>query len=380
VKQEKSKQAVEKTLGEEPTVTMAEGEQQRHAGVFLPMPALVVHSGPSLGDYFPFPLEAERLHVGRARDMDFVLRHASVSRCHARFTLCCQDEDRWVEVTDLGSTNGTQLNGSELDGSKKLCDGDMLQVGEIALRFRLMDPAEHAFQDDIARRVESARTDPLTGLQTRRYLTDQLPALLQAYRANEQPFSILIVDLDHFKSVNDRYGHLMGDQVLCEVARVLEKAIREADTALRFGGEEFCIVLPGAPTEIAMRVGERVRRMICELQFEDSDGGNFSTSTSIGVAEIYPEEEIADWLERADRALYAAKEQGRNCVTLALEPGEGVLPETIRRADQSASTRGIEVLSSEDLDAELSGEGIDLRGSMADFARSFVRDSEPGQD
>ncbi len=359
---------------------MAEAEQQLQASSSVPVPALVVHSGPSLGDYFPFPLEAEQLHVGRARDMDFVLRHASVSRCHARFTLCCQDDDHWVEVTDLDSTNGVQLNGALLDGSRKLSDGDMLQIGEIAVRFRLMDPAEHAFQDDIARRVESARTDPLTGLKTRRYLADQLPSLLQAYRNNEQPFSILIIDLDRFKTINDSHGHLMGDQVLCEVSRSLEKAIREADTALRFGGEEFCIVLPGAATGIAMRVGERVRRMISELQFEDSNGANFSISTSVGVAEIHPDEDIGDWLERADRALYTAKEAGRNRVTLALEPGEGEMPETIRRADQSASTRGIVALSSEDLDVSFPDEDSELRGSIGEFARAFLRDSEQGKD
>ena len=366
--------------GDEPTVTMAESSEPRPAVSSRPVPALVVHSGPSLGDYFPFPDDATELQIGRARDMDFVLRHASVSRNHVRITICEAPEGHSVEVSDQGSTNGTQLNGTDLAGSRDLCDGDMLQIGEIALRYRLMDPAEHAFQDDIARRVESARTDPLTGLLTRRFLVDQLPPLMEACLHNEQPFSILIIDLDYFKSVNDRYGHLMGDQVLCAVAKVLQQAIRAADTALRFGGEEFCIALPGAPTEIAMRVAERVRLMISELTFEDSTGQSFTISTSVGVAEIHPDESISEWLERADRALYVAKEGGRDRVTLALEPDEAQNYETVRRSDHSASTRGIVALSSEDLEADLAEGAAGLQGSMAEFARTYLAGPEPGSD
>lgn len=366
--------------GDEPTITMAENSRSGPARSSRPVPALVVHSGPSLGDYFPFPGDATELQLGRARDMDFVLRHASVSRNHVKITIVEAPDGKRVEISDQGSTNGTQVNGADLAGSRKLCDGDMLQIGEIALRYRLMDPAEHAFQDDIARRVESARTDPLTGLLTRRFLVEQLPPLMEACRHNEQPFSILIIDLDYFKSVNDRYGHLMGDQVLCQVAKVLKQAIRAADTALRFGGEEFCIVLPGAPTEIAMRVAERVRRTICELTFEDTSGQSFSISTSVGVAEIHPGEGISDWLERADRALYVAKEGGRDRVTLALEPDEAQSYETVRRSDHSASTRGIVALSTEDLEADLAGDSAELAGSMSEFARSYLAGTEPDAD
>ncbi len=100
-------------MGDAATVTMAEGAEPKSRASHGPVPALVVHSGPSLGDYFPFPTDASELQIGRAREMDFVLRHASVSRCHARITLVDGDQGS-VEVTDLGSTNGTQVNGNVL--------------------------------------------------------------------------------------------------------------------------------------------------------------------------------------------------------------------------------------------------------------------------
>ena len=359
------------SLGDEATLTMAEDSEASASRTHAAVPALVVHSGPNLGDYFAFPDMPGELLVGRSREMDFVLRHASVSRCHVKFVVLDSEQSRTVELTDLGSTNGTQLNGADLVGCCTLHDGDMLQVGEIALRYRLMDPAEHAFQDNIAKQVESARTDPLTGLLTRRFLVDQLPALLDAYLRNEEPFSLLIVDLDHFKSVNDQHGHLMGDQVLCGVARCLSSAIRGADAALRFGGEEFCIVLPGAPAEIALRVGERIRTMIAECSFESSDGEVFSITTSVGVAEICPDEALTDWLSRADRALYMAKERGRNCVQMADEPGE----DTVRRpADQTAPTRSVATLSHDGLDTSVEGHSAEFHGGLTAFASEFLSD------
>jgi diguanylate cyclase (GGDEF)-like protein len=364
------------TLGDAATVTMGGEEASATKSSNGAVPALVVHSGPNLGDYFAFPESAGELTIGRARDMDFVLRHASVSRCHLKFVVLDTAKGRTVEIVDQGSTNGTQLNGDDLVDGCLLRDGDMLQIGEIALRYRLMDPAEHAFQDDIAKRVESARTDPLTGLLTRRFLVDQLPPLLDAYRRNGEPFSLLIVDLDYFKSVNDQHGHIMGDQVLCSVARCLCTAIRGGDAALRFGGEEFCVILPGAPGEVALRVGERVRSMVSDLSFENAEGVPFSITTSVGVAEIHPEENIAEWLNRADRALYMAKEIGRNTVQMALEPGEATAI-TVRKEnhDQSALTQGVAALSREDLDDSLVREFNDLRGSMAEFAQLFLNDA-----
>jgi len=363
------------TLGEEAaTVTLAKDNESAAKVEVAAIPALVVHSGPNLGDYFAFPENPCELVMGRSREMDFVLRHASVSRSHTKFVVLHTPQGRSVEVTDLGSTNGTQLNGRDLVGCSSLSDGDMIQIGEIALRYRLMDPAEHAFQEDIAKRVESARTDPLTGLLTRRFLVDQLPPLLDAYRRNEEPFSLLIVDLDHFKSVNDRYGHLMGDQVLCSVSACLTTAIRGGDAALRFGGEEFCVVLPGAPSEIAQRVGERIRKMIANLAFEDTGGESFTVTCSIGVAEIHPDENIANWLNRADRALYRAKGAGRNQVEMALEPDEELDPSTLRRpaADQTAPTKGVATISHDDLSSHSEINFKREQGSIAAFAKSFL--------
>ncbi len=365
---------VDKSLGDAATLSYSGQAGGQQSSSNAPVPTLVVHSGPNLGDFFAFPEHAREIRVGRARDMDFCLRHASVSRCHAKLAMLDTDVGRSIEIQDMDSTNGTQVNGEELSNCVTLSDGDMVQIGEIALRYRVMDPAEHAFQADIAKRVESARTDPLTGLLTRRFLVDQLPALLDACRRNDEPFSMLIVDLDHFKRVNDHYGHIMGDQVLCSVARCLRKAIRGGDSALRFGGEEFCIILPGAPAAVAARVGERIREMIAELDFETNEGRTFSITTSVGAGEIHPEEKLPDWLERTDRALYVAKRNGRDRVHLAPEPSEESAQETVRRKDQSnLATQGVTAISRDDIAIAGAQELDELNGSMAQFARQLLQ-------
>jgi diguanylate cyclase (GGDEF)-like protein len=175
----------------------------------------------------------------------------------------------------------------------------------------------------IALDVENVRlhrvavTDPLTGAYNREFLIARLPAEIEAAIDRDRPLSVAMVDVDHFKAVNDQYGHGVGDVVLAEVARRLRGAIRGGDLLVRYGGEEFLAVLPKADAGRAWEVGERMRQRVCERAFDVGDGLALLLRISVGVAQWRTGETMPDLIERADFALYDAKEHGRNRVEVA---------------------------------------------------------------
>ncbi len=164
------------------------------------------------------------------------------------------------------------------------------------------------------RAEREARTDSLTGLTNRRGLNEALDRALSADPA--EPLGLLLLDLDHFKRINDRFGHLMGDHVLQEAARALQEALRGQDVKGRWGGEEFVVLLPGADAEVARRIAERLRHHLeGRLQL-----GMVAVTTSVGVTARVPGDTAERLLARADGALYAAKRAGRNRTVLAGDP------------------------------------------------------------
>ncbi|MEX0915327.1 MAG: GGDEF domain-containing protein [Wenzhouxiangellaceae bacterium] len=170
---------------------------------------------------------------------------------------------------------------------------------------------------------ESARRDPLTGLRNRLAMGDLCRREYESAARYRTPVSLIALDLDHFKAINDSHGHAAGDQVLVDVASTLTDQLREADLVFRTGGEEFLIVLPHTPLEPALEVAERLRRAIRAQRW--AFGTTTTCSASLGVAEIaVPEESWESAAQRVDRALYAAKSQGRNRVVEATskEPPE----------------------------------------------------------
>ena len=282
-------------------------------------PALQVVGGTDFGTLFAFP-EGERFVVaGRAESCAMQLNDPSVSRRHARFVVSTDGLLVRVELEDLGSTNGSQVNQLAVQGLTPLADGDKVWIGDVELRFRLMDSDDIRFQSGMQKEVEAAQRDALTGLYSRRYLTDRLGSLVTSHGRNRVALSLAIVDIDHFKRVNDTYGHVQGDSVLFAVAEAVRSCIRGADVAVRYGGEEFAIILPGASQRVALRVGERVRAAVAALRFRRVEPP-LGVTVSVGVATIGRGEEIPSWIERADRALYAAKSGGRDLVRVAGPP------------------------------------------------------------
>lgn len=161
--------------------------------------------------------------------------------------------------------------------------------------------------------AQHARLDSLTGLFNRRWLDETLPELVARHHAQNRPMALLMLDIDHFKSFNDTFGHLSGDQALTAVARTLQAHIRNGDQAARFGGEEFVLILPETATAEASRIATRLRHAIRRTRITSHEGAALpGVTVSIGLAEILPAESAESLLARADAALYQAKQEGRN--------------------------------------------------------------------
>jgi diguanylate cyclase (GGDEF)-like protein len=165
-------------------------------------------------------------------------------------------------------------------------------------------------QDEVGRLNTQALTDPMTGLLNRRAMTD----VLDAYAADGASVAVIAMDLDHFKRINDSFGHMTGDKVLIALAEVIRAGLRDQDRAFRVGGEEFIALLPTGSAEKACEIAERLRTAVARRLMPDSVG---RVTVSIGVA-LWPQdgESAADVIRRADEALYESKQLGRNRVTL----------------------------------------------------------------
>jgi two-component system cell cycle response regulator len=169
----------------------------------------------------------------------------------------------------------------------------------------------------VRRSVEMALYDPLTGLNNRRFLERRLPAMIDAARQRGAPLTMMILDIDHFKRINDTYGHDAGDLVLKGFATELHQIVRGGDLVCRLGGEEFLVAMPGLDASHAARMAERARRTIENKEFLiGGAAGPVSITVSIGLADFRGEQDPTDLYRRADRALYLSKSAGRNRVTL----------------------------------------------------------------
>ncbi|EON71491.1 diguanylate cyclase [Lysinibacillus sphaericus OT4b.31] len=158
--------------------------------------------------------------------------------------------------------------------------------------------------------VEFSVTDKLTGLKNRRFFQEKIEAHFALYDKNETIFSLLILDIDHFKRMNDTFGHQVGDEVLAQIAQILKMQARVGNIVARYGGEEFVLILPDTDIDESIAVAEQIRLAVEQAQWQ-IDG----IIVSIGVATVTTEDTDVTILKRTDQALYASKENGRNRVT-----------------------------------------------------------------
>lgn len=221
---------------------------------------------------------------------------------------------------------GAALTTALVSGEGSLADPVSWRGRSCQVRFLKMSAVHGALCliEDVTALHRRANTDGLTGLWNRRYFDEQADRELArcARYGADRPLALVLIDIDHFKRVNDTYGHQIGDRVLVQVAAVLQRMSRQTDLAVRYGGEEMALLLPQTDHAGAKVLAERVRQEIESLMPADDDGQPFRVTASFGIAGAQPDETLASLLARADKALYRSKENGRNQVTLA-DDGDG---------------------------------------------------------
>jgi len=268
---------------------------------------VVLHAGLESEIGRRYVIENPSLTIGRGRDNDIVLISDAVSRRHTRLELRNQE----VFVVDLESTNGTYINEEgRLVEERRLNRGDLLKVGDTIFKYLSGVDVEAQYHDMIFR---MAVTDGLTSLSNRQQLDKLLNEEIQRCQRSPRPLSVLLMDIDHFKKINDEYGHLAGDSVLRGLASALSKRMRPSDRLGRYGGEEFCVILPDTTTEGALSFAEGLRSLAETCVFA-ADEQQIKVTISVGVAEWRAEMQSLDMYRSADEKLYAAKRNGRNRV------------------------------------------------------------------
>jgi diguanylate cyclase (GGDEF)-like protein len=246
------------------------------------------------------------LIVGRSPDCGCVLQGGGMSRRHC--TLWIVDDRLWVR--DLGSTNGIFVNGTRVP-AQELKAGDEVTLGDIVLRVLRQKSAEDSYH---AVMCERAYVDELTGLGNRRRFQELLEAGVTQATVHGQTFSLVLIDLDDFKCINDRHGHDVGDEVLKACAAQLRSITRSSGGLARIGGEEFAAILHGTDIAGATNYADRCRQAIAEMAFSNPENA-LALSASLGAASWHADMADATALVRlADERLYAAKRAGKNCV------------------------------------------------------------------
>jgi diguanylate cyclase (GGDEF)-like protein len=252
-------------------------------------------------------LQHERIVAGRDATANLRLHDSSVSRRHAEFE---RDQIGYL-VRDLGSTNGTHVNG-ELVSRQRLQSGDTLRLGSFLFKFLSAGSIESQYHETV---YTALTRDALTGTMNKRYLMESMQREVARSIRQHLVLSVLMLDIDHFKSVNGTHGHLVGDEVLREFGGRILTECREDDLLARYGGEEFCLLLSATCRDEAREIAERCRVAISHRPFETA-AGQLDISASFGLACLDPDAPATptELIHEADLCLYDAKRNGRNMV------------------------------------------------------------------
>jgi len=255
------------------------------------------------------PLKIGKSILGRGIEADIRLDDGLVSRSHCEIHW----DGKTVRIRDLNSTNGIFIDGQEVKEAV-LDSENRLQIGKMVLKIDFKDSSEEAFDREL---FEAATTDPLTKISNRRTFLDRCGGESALARRNDYYVHTLLLDVDHFKKVNDQWGHQAGDMVLKEIARLLKEEKRESDLLARYGGEEFILFFSGIGLEDAYRSAERLRIAVEKQIFVWNDV-MIPVTISLGLSSKKGKSipKIEEMIAEADKLLYVAKENGRNQVAI----------------------------------------------------------------
>jgi diguanylate cyclase (GGDEF)-like protein len=303
----------------EETTNIQVSARARASGSSVPSPAteivcvdpvcdrgtLTVVSGSEAGAIYRL---GARTVVGRADDCEIRIQDAGVSRRHA---IVVQESATEYFIRDLGSSNGITVRGRRVQASR-IADGDRIGVGPVFFRFALADESE---ENALKQRYESSILDGLTGAMNRKHFDDRLLAELSHADRTGIDVSLVLFDVDHFKRINDTFGHPAGDEVLKRLASLLTRTLRLQDILARYGGEEFAIIARGISPSSALALGERVRNLVATTPFQCDTAPFVPVTVSVGIASVSEcaEGNVTELIALADARLYAAKAAGRNC-------------------------------------------------------------------
>lgn len=275
-------------------------------------PCLVLIVGPKKLLGRQWLIDGKDLVIGRSAGSDIFVEDKSLSRSHSRVT----NEQGIVTVMDLESTNKTFVNQKAIGPfvPTALSNNDRLKVGNVLFKFLEQGNVEALAHQNL--QTQSDR-DPLTQIWSKGALMMKAPEIFQRAQIVQEPFGVIVFDIDHFKKINDTYGHPAGDYILKELALVVGlQLIRSDDFFARYGGEEFVILLLGSDQKKAREISERIRLAIEGHVFE-FNGVRIPVTISLGVS--LRQDGDSNWedvFQRGDQALYASKNRGRNCVTI----------------------------------------------------------------
>ncbi|NCN26222.1 diguanylate cyclase [bacterium] len=267
-------------------------------------PAMIVMQGENMGEVFN--LQNGDFTIGRHPNCDISLNQRAVSGFHAVIRV----SDSSVILEDTNSTNGTHLNKDKIERPAVLQAGDLVKVGSTVLRF-VDSKLDAKFTESL--HTQGTR-DPLTGVFNKGHVLKSLDSSIDIARTGYS-LCLIMLDIDHFKKINDTYGHIAGDFILKELCALIKELVRSEDVIGRFGGEEFVVTLPDSPLDVAAGIAERIRLTIEEHSFNFQDK-KIPVTSSLGVSDWQPKYTNAEeFIEAVDKLLYKSKRNGRNKVT-----------------------------------------------------------------
>lgn len=268
---------------------------------------IIFLSGPLVGKLHM--LEMGDTVLGRGKNADISINDERISRHHVKISF----KGEVAVLEDLGSTNGTFVNGKRIQ-IHPLKDGDKIQISSSTIfKYALQDKIEKIFHDEL---YKMAIVDAVTNIYNKRYFLERFNEEFSYYKRSGKPLSLLMIDLDFFKKVNDTHGHLAGDFILQQIAQTLQDLVRHEDILARYGGEEFVVLLRETDTPGAAILAERMRKVIEEkvIHFEEHV---IQITISLGIATFKKDnfKSTAQFIESADQKLYESKKSGRNKVS-----------------------------------------------------------------
>jgi diguanylate cyclase (GGDEF)-like protein len=288
---------------EQTTYTIPDSGQWVDEGQYTA--CLVVIRGAGTGN--KILLNRDSLVIGRADDADVRLAKAGVSRRHAQVERLGEQQFR---LKDLGSTNGTFVNAVRIEQAP-LKDQDIIAIGETRLKFLAADSPEQPYYEAL---YSQAQLDKALQVYNKHYFLTRLDEELRRHRMLAAPLTLVMLDVDHFKRLNDSYGHLVGDAALAHLVALVKGRIRDADVFCRYGGEEFALIMLQTPILQAQQVAEQLRLLVANAPLAHGER-MIDMTISVGISESTDADAMPETLiQQADRALYHAKHSGRNRV------------------------------------------------------------------